>query len=90
MSASDSGTGHGPLDFSTFVLSLGTSALVQLGEAPIPGGQQMEKDVEGARQTIDILAMLEAKTEGNLSEQEASLLRNLLTDLRLRFVRACK
>ena len=50
----------------------------------------MEKDVEGARQTIDILAMLETKTEGNLSEQEASLLRNLLTDLRLRFVRACK
>jgi len=89
MSAPDS-AGHGPIDFSTFVLSLGTSALVQLGEAPVPGGDQIERDVEGARQTIDILVMLEGKTAGNLSEQEASLLRNLLTDLRLRYVRANK
>ncbi|MCO4769667.1 MAG: DUF1844 domain-containing protein [Deltaproteobacteria bacterium] len=90
MSASDSATGHRPLDFQTFVLSLGTSALVQLGEAPVPGQTSFEKDVEGARQTIDILAMLETKTAGNLTEQESSLLRNLLTDLRLRFVRAGK
>jgi len=90
MSGSDSGAGNRPLDFSTFVLSLGTSALVQLGEAPAPGGQEFERDLEGARQTIDILAMLDNKTRGNLSEQEASLLRNLLTDLRLRVVRAGK
>lgn len=90
MSGSDSMTGDRPLDFSTFLLSLGTSALVQMGEAPIPGGDHIEKDPEGARQTIDILGMLETKTSGNLTEQEASLLRNLLTDLRLRFVRAGK
>ena len=87
MSGSDSGTGDRPLDFSTFLLSLGTSALVQMGEAPAPDGDQLETDLRGARQTIDILAVLEAKTVGNLSEQESSLLRNLLTDLRLRFLR---
>jgi hypothetical protein len=90
MSGSDSRTGNRPLDFSTFVLSLGTSALVQMGEAPAPDGGRIEKDLQGARQTIDILAVLEEKTAGNLSEQEASLLRNLLTDLRLRYMRAGK
>ena len=90
MSGSDSGTGDRPLDFSTFVMSLGHSALVQLGDAPAPDGDQLERDLRGARQTIDILTVLEEKTAGNLSEQEASLLRNLLTDLRLRYVRARK
>lgn len=77
-----------PLDFSTFLLSLGTSAMVQMGEAPIPGEFGNELDLRGARQTIDILGMLEEKTHGNLTAGEASLLRNLLRDLRLRFLRA--
>ncbi len=89
MSGGDSGqAATRPLDFSTFLLSLGTSALVQMGDAPIPGLGEVELDLEGARQTIDILGMLESKTEGNRTDAETSLLRNLLRDLRLRFVQA--
>ncbi len=82
---------HRPLDFSTFLVSLGTSALVQLGEAPDPtqGGQPCP-DLAGARQTIDLLGLLEAKTVGNLDDGEAKLLKNLLADLRTRFVHASK
>ena len=92
MGAPDSSaeTGSRPLDFSTFVLSLGTSALVQMGEAPVPDGEHHEKDLNGARQTIDILSMLESKTQGNLTPAEANLLRNLIRDLRLRYVRSGK
>ncbi|MCP4868862.1 MAG: DUF1844 domain-containing protein [Proteobacteria bacterium] len=84
-------TEHRPLDFSTFLLSLGTSALVQLGEAPDPtqGGDPCP-DLAGARQTIDLLALLEHKTRGNLDDKELKLLNNLLTDLRTRFVHATK
>lgn len=89
MSGGDSEqAGTRPLDFSTFLLSLGTSALVQMGEAPVPGMGKVETDLPGARQTIDILGMLEEKTDGNLSDAEANLLRNLLRDLRLRYVQA--
>lgn len=82
-------TEHRPLDFSTFLLSLGTSALVQLGEAPDPtqGGDPCP-DLEGARQTIDLLGLLEHKTRGNLEEAETRLLNNLLSDLRSRIVHA--
>ena len=80
-----------PLDFSTFLLSLGTSALVQLGEAPDPtrGGKPCP-DLAGAKQTIDLLGLLEAKTKGNLETGEQRLLTSLLADLRLRFVQASK
>jgi hypothetical protein len=78
-----------PLDFSTFLLSLGTSALVQLGEAPDPtqGGKPCP-DLAGAKQSIDLLGLLEAKTKGNLETGEERLLQSLLSDLRLRFVKA--
>jgi hypothetical protein len=83
-----------PLDFSTFLLSLGTSALVQLGEAPDPTQPKAERccDLDAARQTIDLLGLLEGKTKGNLDEGESRLLQHLLTDLRFRYVqrRACK
>lgn len=87
-SAPDSGR---PLDFSTFLLSLGTSALVQLGEAPDPtqGGTPCA-DLAGAKQTIDLLGLLQDKTAGNLSDAERHLLKNLLADLRIRFVHAAK
>jgi hypothetical protein len=84
--------GGGPLptiDFATFVLSLSTSAMVHLGEAPAPDGSSA-KNLELARQTIDILGMLEDKTKGNLSDDEAKLLQQLLCDLRLRYVALTK
>jgi hypothetical protein len=80
-------TRPGPIDFYTFVLSLGSSAFVHLGDAPHPDtGETVPPNLALAKQTIDILAMLGEKTKGNLTEEEARFLENLLTDLRFRFV----
>jgi hypothetical protein len=79
-----------PVDFPTFVLSLGSSVLMHLGEAPHPGSGETAKDLVMAKHTIDILSMLEQKTKGNLNASEAELMENLLYDLRLRYVEAAK
>ncbi len=77
----------GSIDFYTFVLSLGSSAFVHLGDAPHPETGELSKpNLLLAQQTIDILAMLREKTKGNLTAEEEKFLDNLLTDLRLRFV----
>lgn len=77
----------GPIDFYTFVLSLGSSAFVHLGDAPHPEtGAAAPPDLLLAKQTIDILAMLREKTKGNLTSEEDRFLETLLTDLRIRFV----
>jgi hypothetical protein len=77
----------GSIDFYTFVLSLGSSAFVHLGDAPHPEtGKPLEPDLLVAKQTIDILAMLGEKTKGNLTAEEEKFLETLLTDLRIRFV----
>jgi hypothetical protein len=80
----------GPIDFHTFVLSLGSSALLHLGELERPGAGGPETDLPMAKSTIDILAMLQEKTRGNLTAEEQKLLESLLFDLRLRFVEAQK
>ena len=77
---------HGPVDFGTFVLSLGSSALVHLGEIQHPETSEAKENLALARQTIDLLAMLEEKTKGNLTDEEARFLRDMLADLRLKFV----
>ena len=78
---------RGPIDFYTFVLSLGSSAFVHLGDAPHPEtGKPVEPDLLVAKQTIDILAMLRDKTKGNLTAEEERFLETLLADLQLRFV----
>jgi hypothetical protein len=75
------------LDFSTFVLGLGSSAFIHLGDAPHPEtGKAAAPDLPLAQQTIDVLAMLQERTRGNLSAEEEALLGHLLRDLRLRFV----
>jgi hypothetical protein len=78
------------LDFATFVLSLSHSALVHLGEAPHPEGEEARRDFALARQTIDMLGMLEEKTRGNLTGDEERLLSQILYDLRMRFVELSK
>lgn len=75
------------INFATFVFSLNASALVNLGEIENPGTGKKERNLPLAKQTIDILGMLEEKTSGNLSEDEASLLKNILYDLRLNYVK---
>ncbi len=74
------------IDFYTFILSLGSSAFVHLGDAPHPETQKVETNLLLAKQTIDILGMLQEKTRGNLAPEEEKVLQTLLSDLRLRFV----
>jgi len=78
------------VDFHTFVLSLGSSALLHLGELEHPDAGPVEKDLPLAKHTIDILAMLQDKTKGNLTQAEEKLMESLLYDLRLRYVNASK
>jgi hypothetical protein len=79
-----------PIDFGTFLVSLGSSAIFHLGEAPHPDSGQVEKNLPLARQTIDILALIQEKTRGNLTQDEGQLLESLLYDLRLRYVDASR
>ena len=76
------------INFSNFIFSLSTSALIQLGEIPDPINNQTSKNLAMAKQTIDILGMLQEKTKGNLTDDEESLIENILYDLRMRFVTA--
>jgi hypothetical protein len=78
----------GPIDFLTFILSLGSSAAIQLGDAPDPESGERHKNVPQAKQIIDLLGMLREKTRGNLTPEETRFLDGLLYDLRLRFVDA--
>ena len=77
-----------PLDFATFILSLASSALVNLGRLPAPEGTEAPPDLPAAKQIIDILGILEEKTRGNLDDSEAKLLQSLLYDLRVQYVDA--
>ncbi|MGH0037633.1 MAG: DUF1844 domain-containing protein [Myxococcota bacterium] len=75
------------IDFSTFVLSISTTALYQMGLVDDPEtGQRAAPDTLLARQTIDTLEMLREKTRGNLDEDETKLFDSLLYELRMRFV----
>ena len=78
------------IDFPTFVLSLSHSALMHLGEAPHPDTNRTEKNLPLARQTIDLIALLEEKTKGNLSGDEERLIHQVLYDLRMRYVELSK
>jgi len=78
------------VDFHTFVLSLGSSALLHLGELEHPDAGGPQIDLPLAKHTIDILVMLEQKTKGNLTPAEDKLISSLLYDLRLRYVEATK
>jgi len=80
-------SGMGPeINFSSFILSLGSSALFHFGEIPDPATGKKQFNLDLARQTIDVLVVLRDKTTGNLSEDEDRLLESLLHDLQMRFV----
>ena len=77
------------LSFAQFILSLGTTAAVHFGDLPDPvSGQHGETNLTAAAQMIELLSLLQAKTQGNLEPAEAKLLEDLLYDLRMRFVQA--
>ena len=75
------------INFATFVASLNASALLQLGAIEDPTTGTKNKNLPMAKQTIDILSMMQEKTAGNLSEEEENLLKNILYDLRLMYVK---
>jgi len=76
--------------FTTFVLSLASSALVHLGDTPEPDSGQISTNLPLAKHTIDILAMLEKKTAGNLADEESRILGHMLCQLRLAYVAKTK
>jgi hypothetical protein len=77
------------LSFSGFVLSLASTAAIHLGDLPDPAtGARSEPNLEGAAQMIEILALLDVKTRGNLTAEERQILEQVLYELRLRFVEA--
>lgn len=72
--------------FSAFLTSLGYQALMHLGEIPHPDTQERRLDLEAARETIDLIILLETKTKGNLSPAEDKLMKGLLQELQMKFV----
>jgi hypothetical protein len=57
-----------------------------LGELPHPETQERHLDLEAAKETIDLLVLLEAKTKGNRTPEEEQLLKTLIPDLQMKFV----
>ena len=75
------------ISFAAFVLSLAHTTAVHLGDVPDPvSGSKVETNLPAAHQMIEILALLEEKTRGNLTAEERQLLDQILYELRLRFV----
>lgn len=76
------------INFVSFIFSLSTSALIQLGEIEDPFTQKMSKNLPVAKQTIDLIGMLREKTRGNLTSEEDKFIEQVLFDLRMRYVKA--
>jgi len=76
------------LNFSMFILSLTTSALVCLGELPDPITKEKVINLPLAQQTISIIEILKEKTTGNLSEDEENLIGTVLYDLRMKYIQS--
>lgn len=74
------------IDFPTLILSLSHSVLVHLGDVPNPADGAVEINLVLARQTIDLLDLLQEKTRGNLTGEEERTLAQVLYDLRIRYV----
>lgn len=72
--------------FQGLVLSLAAATMQHLGKTMNPLTRKIEKDLNAAQATIDMLDMLAAKTQGNLSEAEAKLLKSMLAELKMNYV----
>ncbi len=74
------------IDFPTFILSVASAAMMGLGLAPRPDSGKTEVDLEMARQNIDLLEMIQAKTRNNLNSEEEKLVERVLFEVRSKFV----
>ncbi len=78
------------VNFNSLIFSFSSSALLHLGEIADPQTGEKRKDIALAKHTIDTIAMLKEKTQGNLNGEEEKFLESILTDLRWRYVRAAE
>jgi hypothetical protein len=78
------------VNFNSLIFSLSSSAFFNLGEIADPQTGQKQKDLPMAKHSIDIIAMLQEKTKGNLNDEEAKFIDNILAELRIRYVKAVK
>ena len=78
------------VNFNSLIFSLSSSALLHIGEIADPQSGENKKDLPMAKHSIDIIAMLQEKTRGNLTEEEETFMDNILADLRMRYVKAAK
>jgi len=78
------------VSFNSLIFSLSSTVFFHLGEIADPQSGKKAKDLPLAKHTIDIIAMLKEKTEGNLTEEEKKFIENILTDLRWRYVNSTK
>ena len=83
---SEAGEEEDGISFTSFVVSLATQALMQIGAIPGPDGTRLTPDRHAAKQTIDIMNMITAKTKGNLTREEESLLEEINHRLRMAFL----
>ena len=74
------------IDFTTFIFSLGSAALISLGESPDPTTATTQFSPLSAKQNIDIIALIQEKTKGNLTNEESDLLSRMLSDLQMKYV----
>ena len=78
------------VDFSTFIMSLTSSAFYHLGDMPDPSTGKKEVNLPAVQQTIDMLIMLREKTKDNLNEDEKKLLEQLVYELQVKYVAKTK
>ena len=78
------------IDFSTFVMSVASAAMMGLGLAPRPDSKKTEVDLELAQQNISILEMMQEKTKNNLLDNETKLLERVLFEIRTKYVEVSK
>lgn len=83
-------SGQQELTFSAFIMSLATQVLSMLGDIPSPESAQVNVNLEAAKQSIDILALLEEKTKGNRTPEEDRLMEEVVPSLKMAFVRKVK
>ncbi|HHO77003.1 MAG TPA: DUF1844 domain-containing protein [Deltaproteobacteria bacterium] len=76
------------IDFSTLIMSFASAAMISLGAVPDPETGRISRDLDLARQNIDILSLLQTKTRGNLSPEEERLIEGFLYELRICYVEA--
>ena len=76
------------VNFNSLIFSLSSSALLHIGEIADPQTGEKRVDLPMAKHSIDIISMLKDKTEGNLDDEEQQFIDNILTDLRMRYVKA--